>query len=397
MGREPSQRAENGAEALALSRVSAFTAAAESRVMAIWRWPCLQVEKMKAFLIKFLFYGVILALAYAMLKYALPFLTPFLVAFCIALLLKPIINRVTEKTKLGRKPVAVLLLITFYTLVGLLVAVAGTRIVLFFRDMFYVLPRMYETMIAPALEDLQTLIEGWVSSLNPTLTEAVVRMGDDLSSALSGLVSAVSTWAVGLVTGAASSLPSFLVKFFITIVASFFFVSDYYKITSFLTRQLSKRSREMLFKIERKCFEILRSFGRAYAILLTLTFVELLIGLSLLRIDYALLIALLTAIVDILPVLGTGTVLIPWAVVTLLLGNFPQGVGLLVLYAIITVVRQLLEPHVVGKQIGLYPLVTLMCMFVGTYLFGFLGLFGLPILVTLLVHLNADGDIHLFK
>ena len=86
---------------------------------------------MKAFLIKFLFYGVILALAYAMLKYALPFLTPFLVAFCIALLLKPIINRVTEKTKLGRKPVAVLLLITFYTLVGLLVAVAGTRIVLF--------------------------------------------------------------------------------------------------------------------------------------------------------------------------------------------------------------------------------------------------------------------------
>ena len=113
--------------------------------------------------------------------------------------------------------------------------------------------------------------------------------------------------------------------------------------------------------------------------------------------DYALLIALLTAIVDILPVLGTGTVRIPWAAAMLILGNFPLGIGLLILYAIITVVRQMLEPRVVGKQIGLYPLVTLVCMFVGTYLFGFVGLFGLPIIATVLVQLNQSGDIHLFK
>ena len=357
----------------------------------------LPTEKMKDFLIRFLFYSVILLLAYAVLKYALPFLTPFFVAFCIALLLKPLINWAAQRTKLSRKSVAVLLLITFYILVGLLLAVAGTRIVLFFRDLFYLLPRLYDTVLAPALGEVQATIEGWVATLDPALTDGFARAGESLSDALTAIVSGLSGWALGLVTGAAGSVPAFLVKFFITIIASFFFVSDYYTITSFLTRQFSPKTRELIFKIEHKSFDVLRSFARAYAILLSLTFLELFIGLSLLRVEYALLIALLTSIVDILPVLGTGTVLIPWAAGSLILGNFPLGVGLLVLYGIITVVRQMLEPHVVGKQIGLYPLVTLLCMFVGTYLFGFWGLFGMPILVTLLVQLNADGDIHLFR
>ncbi len=355
------------------------------------------IEKMKNFLIRFLFYGVILLLTYAVLKYALPFLTPFFVAFCIALLLKPAINWVVQKTKLGRKPVAILLLATFYILVGLLLAVAGTRIALFFRDVFHMLPRLYDTVLLPALEQVQAIVESWVNTLDPALTEGFARVGESISASLSAIASSLSGWALGLVTGAAGSVPEMLVKFFITIIASFFFVSDYYTITSFLTRQFSQKTRDLIFKIERKCFGVLRSFARAYGILLSLTFLEMFIGLSLLRVDYALLIALVTALVDILPVLGTGTVLIPWAIGSLILGNFPLGIGLLVLYGIITVVRQMLEPHVVGKQIGLYPLVTLLCMFVGTYLFGFWGLFGMPILVTLLVQLNADGDIHLFK
>ena len=354
-------------------------------------------EKMKDFLIRFLFYGVILLLAYAALKYALPFLTPFFVAFCIALLLKPAINWIVEKTKLGRKPVAILLLVTFYILVGLLLAVAGTRIALFFRDVFYLLPHLYDTVLVPALDQVQATLAGWLNTLDPALTESFARAGESISDALSAAFSSLSSWALGLVTGAAGSVPAFFVKFFITIVSSFFFVSDYYTITSFLTRQFAPKTRELIFKVERKCFEVLRSFARAYGILLSLTFLELLIGLSLLRVDYALLIALLTSIVDILPVLGTCTILIPWAAGSLILGNFPLGIGLLVLYGIIAVVRQMLEPHVVGKQIGLYPLVTLLCMFVGMYLFGFWGLFGMPILVTLLVQLNADGDIRLFK
>jgi len=357
----------------------------------------LSVEKMRAFLIKFCFYGVIFVMAYLAFKYALPFLMPFFLAFCIAFLLKPLTAWVTQRTKISRKTASVLLLIAFYVLAASLITVIGSRIIVFCRNMFYALPRIYATSIEPALNDLQQTIEYWVVSLNPTLKEFIETAGESLTSSLTSIVSAVSSGALGFVTDAASSLPSVLVKFFITIIASFFFTADYFQITSFLARQVPKPARDMLFTVKEKCVEILRSFLRAYAMLMGLTFVEVLIGLLLLRVDYALLIALVTAVVDILPVLGTGTILIPWGVVMLIQGNFPLGIGLLVLYAVITVVRQMLEPRVVGQQIGLYPLVTLMCMFIGTYLFGAVGLFGLPILVTLLVHLNASGEIHLFK
>ena len=112
----------------------------------------------------------------------------------------------------------------------------------------------------------------------------------------------------------------------------------------------------MLFRIKQNGVDTLLKFARAYAILLGLTFVELSIGLSLLGIKNAILIALGTAVVDILPVLGTGTILIPWALYQLFSGSVGQGIGLLAIYGIITVVRQALEPRVVGRQIGLYPL-----------------------------------------
>lgn len=357
----------------------------------------MQIEKKRAFIIKVIFYCIIFGFAYLILKYALPFLMPFLVAFCIAFILKPVINWITEKTRLKRKKVAVLVLIAFYVLTAALITVLGTRLVVFCRDAFYALPQVYENVFAPALTSVQDALEKWLRTMNPVLTEIVESVGNNLSDSLSTLVTTISASALSAVTNVAAFVPSFLVKFIITIVASFFFVSDYYAITSFLARQLSQNARDMLFKIKDKGVDVIFKFGRAYAILLSITFVELFIGFSLLRVDYALLVALITAIVDILPILGTGTVLIPWSIAMLILGNYPLGAGLLILYAIITVVRQTLEPRVVGKQIGLYPLVTLVCMFVGTYLFGFVGLFGLPIIATILVQLSRSGDIKLFK
>ena len=130
----------------------------------------MQIEKMRAFIIRVLFYCIILGLAYAVLKYALPFLMPFLVAFLIAFILKPVINWVTQKTKLGRKPVSVLLLIAFYVLAAALITVLGTRLVIFCRDIFYALPQVYDTVVAPALNSLQGAFSARVNHLVEALT-----------------------------------------------------------------------------------------------------------------------------------------------------------------------------------------------------------------------------------
>jgi predicted PurR-regulated permease PerM len=141
----------------------------------------------------------------------------------------------------------------------------------------------------------------------------------------------------------------------------------------------------------------MKQYGRSYVLILGITFAELTLGLLILGVKRFVLIALLIAILDIFPVLGTGTVLIPWAVIALIQGSIGRGIGLLVLYAVITVIRQVIEPRIVGKHVGLHPLITLICMFVGTSLFGWIGLFGLPILMAILLELHNSGTLRVFR
>ena len=126
-----------------------------------------------------------------------------------------------------------------------------------------------------------------------------------------------------------------------------------------------------------------------------LTVAELTIGFFLLKIKYAPLLALAIAIVDLLPVLGTGAVLIPWGIIWLLIGKIPLGISILVLYAIITVVRNFAEPKIIGGQIGIHPLFTLIAMFVGIKFFGVLGVFILPIsLIVIVKYYKSETDMN---
>ena len=135
---------------------------------------------------------------------------------------------------------------------------------------------------------------------------------------------------------------------------------------------------------------------RSYVLIMFITFVEQAVGLTILGVEYSLLIAMAIAVFDILPVVGSGTIMLPWAVISLVTGDTRRGVGLLVLYVIITVIRQIIEPRIVGEHVGLHPMLTLMCMFVGLRVFGGLGLLGLPILCAVLVGLEPCSPIGTF-
>ena len=141
---------------------------------------------------------------------------------------------------------------------------------------------------------------------------------------------------------------------------------------------------------------MIRVYIRSYSLLFLLTFTELTIGFLIFQIPHSLLVAVLIAIFDILPVLGTGGVLIPWAVILAVIGNYPLAAGILILYVIITVVRNSVEPRIVGKQIGLHPLLTLIAMFTGVSLAGLPGLILLPMAVMIFVNMEKNGAIHIF-
>ncbi len=130
---------------------------------------------------------------------------------------------------------------------------------------------------------------------------------------------------------------------------------------------------------------------------MSITIEELTNGLTFIGIRNSVLIALLIAIFDILPVLGTGGIMLPWTIITAFQGQLSTALGLLIVYLVVTIIRNIIEPRIVGRQIGLHPVVTLVSMFVGAQLFGVLGLFGFPIGLSLLRHLNETGTIRIFK
>ena len=168
------------------------------------------------------------------------------------------------------------------------------------------------------------------------------------------------------------------------IFSSIFVVMDYERIASFAAANIPASAQKVLNNIRVYLTDTLFVVIRSYVLIMLLTFAELSILFSLFGIENAVLKAAVIALLDIMPILGTGGIMIPWAVISLVLGYTGLGIRLFLIYGIVTVVRNYVEPKIVGTQLGLHPIITLVSMFIGLRLFGFWGLFGLPVGISFL-------------
>lgn len=354
-------------------------------------------EKKRDFIINVIYILIVGAILYITLKYALGWFLPFVVGFGIAFILKPLINLLTKKLKIKRRAVAGLTVLVFYATVGALFTLLLFKLGLVMKDLFIKLPSIYVNTIEPLIYELSAKAEDILVNLDPALLEAIKQTLTSIADSLGSIISSVSSGAVSFITSTVSVVPSFFIILIFSIISSFFFAMDYEKITSFVIRQFSPKGREIVLDIKEYIVGTLFKIVKAYSIIIFITFIELSIGLSILRVESAITIAFLIACVDILPVLGTGGIVIPWIFIELFKGNTALAIGLTVLYVVITIIRNILEPKIVGEQIGLHPLIMLICMFVGVKFFGVMGLFVLPIIMIILKNLNDSGKIHIFK
>ena len=136
---------------------------------------------------------------------------------------------------------------------------------------------------------------------------------------------------------------------------------------------------------------------RGYLIIMCITFCELAVGLAVIRVKYAVAIALVIAVFDILPVLGTGGIMIPWVIIECIAGNWIRALSLFIVYAIITVIRNVIEPKIIGRQVGIPAIVTLLSMYLGLQIFGVLGMFAFPILIIIIMKLQENNLVHIWK
>lgn len=357
----------------------------------------MKIDKRRSFLINFAYFGVMVGIAWFGIQYLLPIVMPFVIAFIIAYFLQYPVNFVEKRIRLPHKLIAMLAVLIFYVTVGGLLTLVGVKVVSGVFGFVKELPSFYIETVYPMFVSILHNLERTLIKLGLGELNAASGSTGQLIQSFSEMISQLPGQVIGIVTDFAVSVPGLFVDIVVMIICTFFLTIDYRRLTNFCMRQLSENSKTIFLEIKEYVVGTLLVCIGSYALIMSITFVELSFALTFIGMNHAIIIAACIAVFDILPVLGTGGVMIPWALLTAVYGNYPLAMELFVIYLIITAVRNVIEPKIIGGQLGLHPVVTLVSMFVGVDFFGVIGLFGFPIGLSLIRHLNDRGVIRILK
>ena len=327
--------------------------------------------------------------AFIVVRYLFLPLLPFFIAWGVAFVVRPAALFISKKLKLPRRLVSALLA-AVAILVGLSAVVAlgvwGISAAWRFLSDFAKDERLFELLERIANPISAIFGDG----------EGAARLEEYLGDTLKGAISSVLSTLVDILTAVATRVPGVLFFILVTLIAAVYFAIDIERINAFVRRILPKRVGRALVRLKDSFLHVGVRYIRSYLILMSITFVIMLAGFLILRVKNALFFALVISLLDILPLIGVGTVIVPWSIFQLVFGSPVVGIGLVVLLIVHEITRQFAEPRIVGKSLGLHPIVSLVLLYVGYSLFGFFGLLITPvvgILAGLLINKNDATEI----
>ncbi len=337
------------------------------------------MELKQKFVLNTAFYAIIGALVVMGWKYLLPVMMPFIIGFVVALVVQVPLNALKLQKPAHRKAAALVLCLAFYVgLVALGVVFTG-KVIAEIKNFAASVPALYNDHLYPLVLTIGDEIQAILEPIDMSLAQLVNDYGKSVVSTLSGYATELSGWAVKTVASGAVSIPGVLLQIIITVVASFYMAADYRAVADFLKGCIPQAQRNFVLQVIRYAKTAVLVYIKSYSIMFCITFVELWAGLAILKVPYALGLSFGIAVFDLMPILGVGGILLPWSVAALVLGEYGMALGTLALYLVIAAVRHTIEPRIVGAQIGLPPLATLVAMVVGLNLAGLVGMMLLPI------------------
>ena len=303
----------------------------------------------------------------------LHFFMPFVVGWILALLANPLVRFLERRVKLVRRHGSMLIIIAALAIViGLFYGAS----LLVYREMGSFLadaPEIYQSVIAEigdALQNGRKLAEYFPQNLQPPL----LAFSDNLDGLFGKLVSRAAEPTVQIAGHVAKSIPNLLVNMVIIILSSYMFLADRESIMRWLKEHLPAFVFRYIEYMKRDAKGLIGGYFLAQFRIMCVVALILAAGFLVLGVRYGVLLAFLTAILDFLPIFGTGTVLFPWAVVKLFAGEYAYATGLILLYILTQVVRQIIQPKIVGESMGLPPLMTLFLLYLGFKLRGLTGM-----------------------
>lgn len=320
------------------------------------------------------------------------YILPFVIGWIIASIIEPWVNFLSHHTKLPRGLAAFFSTAIFLILTGSIIALLGAIVVVELTKLSIQLPE-YSEKISTYSTELLGHMQALYINLPPDIAQSIINGLYGLLNSATALFGKIISSFMGFLSG----IPGFLVFLLVTILSTFFIVRDKKEITRFIIAQIPNSQRSNIKVLKHDLLFALTGYIKAQLILMSLTFVESAIGLTIIGIDYSVLLALLASIIDALPILGSGSVYVPLILWKIFTGSYQTAIYLGILYGLIVFVRQLLEPKILGNQIGLYPLVTLMAMYIGLQIFGVIGLIIGPISLIVLLALQKVGILPQWK
>lgn len=361
------------------------------------------VADRKSFIVNFVYFGIIVGLYYFTIRYAFGYVFPFVFAAALAVFLQPPVRLISRKLKIKAHGFisTVLVLLIVVLVVGALALIISALLGEVKEFLDYSLSRF------KSIDEIVESVRDWLMSIAVSLPKGI---GSAVSLKINDFFNNFSTQGAELdlsmlstpISGAwgfVKGLPSFVVSIIVTIISCFFMTSEYDLIRDMILKILPENKGRNFVKAKNTVTKGIGKLVKAYATIMVITFTEVFLGLNLMKLigvydgGYIAVIALVICVVDIIPVFGTGTVLIPWAIYSLFTLNFGMGIGLIILYAVITVLRQVIEPKLVANQVGLPSIVTIMAMFLGARVFGAFGILLLPLTVVVVKLMYDEGII----
>jgi len=323
--------------------------------------------------------------SYLLIMYGLGLFLPFVIALVLAEVLEPLVKAMSQK---GRVPRSIAIAVVLIVLMGLVVTgltVAIARLVQEIQLVITQLPYLYAVGL-----DLAARLSEQFGAFHATLPASVQQI---LATNLASVQKSLSTRlpSVAGTLGAFSGLPALLTNLLIAVIATFFISRDRRQIFDFLLSLVPSAWRPKVRQVKAEVWTSVIGFAKAQFFLISLTMLQTIIGLALIKSEYALLMGVVVGIADLLPLLGPATIYLPWIAYSFLFGSKVFGIKLLVLWVFVAGVRQVLEPKLVGDQLGLHPLTILFSVYMGFQFFGALGFVVGPLMAILLKAVIRSG------
>lgn len=345
-------------------------------------------KKHKRFIL-ILFYIILLGLfLYYIVPGLLGAIMPFLIAYLIARAINPLVDLMEDRLRLPRKLSSAICVLLSISLLGAIVFLAFSRITHELSKLTVHLPAIRTTIEEALRSYLNSENSIWLPA---GLKQALTHLSTNIGSNLFELIQPSRATAFDLASKILSAFPTTLVFLIVLSISTFFMSSEKNKIGGVLKKYVDDELLSKLMVVKDSLMFAFGGFVKAQLTLITITFAELYIWFLALHMEYALTLALLVAAVDAMPILGTGTILIPWAVFNFITGNYNLGLLLLIVYGTALAVRQLLEPKLISHNIGMHPLIILPAIYIGLKTFGLIGIIILPCTAVIIKNLFVAG------